>query len=156
MRLRETIWRSVHVAFIHDPARGRSLCGARLCRRAVVLAGGERQRPSRDHQGVVRRRRGQGELRFGRRTYPLSIGGVSIGFSGGVSQANLVGTVSNIRRASDVAGTYSATTAGAALITGGKQVVTLRNEKGAVLQLRGSQVGVEINLDVSGMVIGFR
>jgi hypothetical protein len=55
-----------------------------------------------------------------------------------------------------VAGTYSATTAGAALITGGKQVVTLRNEKGAVLQLRGSQVGVEINLDVSGMVIGFR
>ena len=99
---------------------------------------------------------GQGELRFGRRTYPLSIGGVSIGFSGGVSQANLVGTVSNIRRASDVAGTYSATTAGPALITGGKQVVTLRNEKGAVLQLRGSQVGVEINLDVSGMVIGFR
>src|SRR5918994_7996439 len=91
---------------------------------------------------------GQGELRFGRRTYPLSIGGVSIGFSGGVSQANLVGTVSNIRRASDVAGTYSATTAGAARITGGKQVVTLRNEKGAVLQLRGSQVGVEINLDV--------
>lgn len=99
---------------------------------------------------------GQGTLRFGRRTYPLSVGGVSIGFSGGVSQANLVGAVSNIRRASDVAGTYSATTAGAALITGGKQVVTLTNEKGAVLQLRGAQVGIEINLDVSGMVIGFR
>jgi hypothetical protein len=99
---------------------------------------------------------GQGTLRFGRRSYPLSIGGLSVGFSGGVSQASLVGTVSNIRRASDVAGTYSATTAGAALITGGKQVVSLRNEKGAVLQLRGEQIGVEINLDVSGMVIGFR
>ena len=99
---------------------------------------------------------GQGDLRFGRRSYPLSVGGVSIGFSGGVSQANLVGTVSNIRRASDVAGTYSATTTGAALITGGKQVVTLTNEKGAVLQLRGAQVGVEINLDVSGLAIGFR
>src|SRR5262245_35242849 len=44
---------------------------------------------------------GQGTLRFGRRSYPLSIGGVSVGFSGGVSQANLVGTVSNVRRASD-------------------------------------------------------
>jgi hypothetical protein len=99
---------------------------------------------------------GEGMLRFGRRTYPLSVGGLSVGLSGGVSQANLVGTVSNIRRASDVAGTYSATTAGAALITGGKQVVMLRNEKGATLQLRGAQVGVEINLDVSGLVIGFR
>ena len=63
---------------------------------------------------------GQGVLRFARRSYPLSIAGVSVGFSAGASQANLVGTVSNIRRASDVAGTYSAATAGAALITGGK------------------------------------
>jgi hypothetical protein len=99
---------------------------------------------------------GEGVVRFGRRNYPITIGGVSIGFSGGVSQATLVGTVSNIRRASDIAGTYSATTAGAALITGGKQVVTLTNEKGAVLQLRGAQVGVEINLDVSGMAIALR
>jgi hypothetical protein len=99
---------------------------------------------------------GTGVLRFGRRTYGLSVGGVSVGFSGGVSQADLIGTVSNIRRASDVAGTYSASTTGAALITGGKQVLTLRNEKGAILQLRGAQIGIEINLDVSGMVIGFR
>jgi hypothetical protein len=99
---------------------------------------------------------GQGVLRFARRNYPLSIAGVSIGFSAGASQANLVGTVSNIRRASDVAGTYSAATAGAALVTGGKTVVTLTNEKGAVLQLRGAQVGLEINLDLSGMVISLR
>jgi hypothetical protein len=99
---------------------------------------------------------GQGTLRFGRRTYPLTVAGLSVGFSGGVSQANLVGRVSNIRRASDAAGTYSATTAGAALVTGGKQVVTLTNEKGAVMQLRGAQVGVEINLDVSGLAIAMR
>ena len=99
---------------------------------------------------------GQGVLRFGRRTYPLSVAGVSIGFSAGGSEANLVGTVSNIRRASDVAGTYSAATSGAALVTGGKQILTLRNERGAVMQLRGAQVGLEINLDLSGMAISLR
>ena len=41
---------------------------------------------------------GNGLLRFGRRTYPLSIAGVSVGFSAGASEARLVGTVSNIRR----------------------------------------------------------
>jgi hypothetical protein len=99
---------------------------------------------------------GEGVLRFARRNYPLSIAGLSVGFSAGASQANLVGTVSNIRRASDVAGTYSAATAGAALITGGKQVLTLTNETGAVMQLRGAQVGLEINLDLSGMAISLR
>ena len=99
---------------------------------------------------------GQGVLRFGRRSYPLSIAGVSIGFSAGGSEANLVGTVSNIRRASDIAGTYSASTVGGAIITGGKQILTLTNEKGAVMQLRGSQIGLEINLDLSGMAISLR
>jgi hypothetical protein len=99
---------------------------------------------------------GQGVLLFDRRTYPLSVAGVSIGFSAGGSEANLVGTVSNIRRASDVAGTYSAATSGAALVTGGKQILTLRNEKGAVMQLRGAQVGLEVNLDLSGMAISLR
>ena len=99
---------------------------------------------------------GQGVLRFGRRSYPLSIAGVSIGFSAGGSEARLVGTVSNIRRASDIAGTYSAATSGGALVTGAKQILTLTNEKGAVLQLRGTQIGLEINLDLSGMAISLR
>jgi hypothetical protein len=98
---------------------------------------------------------GSGTLRFGKRTYPLSIGGLSFGASIGASRAQLVGRVSNIRSASDVAGTYGAATAGGAVITGGK-VVKLRNEKGAILELRGREVGLELNLDVSGMVIGLR
>lgn len=99
---------------------------------------------------------GDGVLRFGRRSYPLTVGGLSFGLSAGASEARLVGTVSNIRRASDVAGVYSAATAGAAIITGAKQVVTLTNEKGAVMTLRGQQVGLEFNLDLSGMAIGLR
>ena len=99
---------------------------------------------------------GQGALRFGGRTYPLSVGGLSAGLSAGASDARLVGRVSNIRRASDVAGIYSAATAGAAVIRGNKQIVTLTNEKGAVMTLRGQQAGLEFNLDLSGMAIGVR
>jgi hypothetical protein len=98
---------------------------------------------------------GNGTLSFQGKRYPLSIGGVSFGASIGASRAQLVGRVTNIRRPSDVAGTYGAATAGGAIITGGK-VVRLRNEKGAVLELRGREVGLEFNLDVSGMVIGLR
>jgi hypothetical protein len=98
---------------------------------------------------------GSGTLRFGGRTYPLSVGGVSAGFSAGASEARLVGRVSNIRRASDVAGTYGATTASAAVIRGRKSVV-LRNEKGAVLTLQGRQVGLEFSLDLSGLAIGLK
>jgi hypothetical protein len=95
---------------------------------------------------------GEGVLRFGRRTYPLTVGGLSAG----ASEARLVGTVSRIRSPADVAGVYSAATAGAAIITGRKQVVTLTNEKGAVLTLRGEQIGLEFNLDLSGLAIGLR
>ena len=98
---------------------------------------------------------GEGTLRFAGRTYPLSIGGISYGFSAGASEARLSGRVSNIRRPSDVAGTYVATTAGAAVFRGGKSVV-LRNEKGAILTLSGRQVGLEFSLDLSGLVLGLR
>jgi hypothetical protein len=45
--------------------------------------------------------------------------------------------------------------AGAALAVGG-QAIVLRNEKGAVLRLVGRQVGLQINLDLSGMSITVR
>jgi len=98
---------------------------------------------------------GSGTLRFEGRRYPLRIGGVSVGASIGASKAYLVGRVYNIRRASDVAGTYAAAGAGGAIVTGAK-VVRLRNEKGAVLELHGREVGLEISVDLSGMVIGLR
>src|SRR5664279_4348770 len=51
---------------------------------------------------------GSGTLTFHGRRYPLSIGGLSYGFTFGVSETSFHGTVSNIRRASDVAGVYAA------------------------------------------------
>src|SRR5665213_247460 len=49
---------------------------------------------------------GSGTLRFHGRNYPLSIGGLSYGFTFGASETRFHGRVTNIRRASDVAGGY--------------------------------------------------
>ena len=38
----------------------------------------------------------------------------------------------------------------------GAQAIVLRNEKGAVLRLTGRQVGLQVNLDLSGLSISMR
>jgi hypothetical protein len=98
---------------------------------------------------------GGGTLTFNGRHYRLGVGGVSLGATIGASKAVLVGRVYNIHRASDVAGTYGAAGAGGAVVTG-RRVVRLRNEKGAVLELHGRQVGLEFSVDLAGMVIRLR
>ncbi len=78
---------------------------------------------------------GNGTLTFAGRTYPLAVGG--------------------LRRASDIQGVYTAIGAGAA-VAGGAQVIRMRNANGVVLALRGRQVGLMANLDLSGMSIAMR
>jgi hypothetical protein len=98
---------------------------------------------------------GSGTLNFGGRSYPISIGGVSAGLVFGASETRFRGRVSNIRSASDVAGVYGAVGAGGAVGTGA-QIIRLRNEKGAVLELSGRQAGLQINVDLSGLAISLR
>ena len=98
---------------------------------------------------------GRGTLTFQGRSYPISIGGISAGLVFGASETRFRGTVSNIRTASDVAGVYGAAGAGGAVGVGA-QVITLRNEKGATLQLSGRQIGLQINADLSGLAISLR
>lgn len=98
---------------------------------------------------------GNGTLTFHGKHYPLSIGGLSAGLVFGASQTDLSGRVTNIRRPSDVAGVYGAVGAGAAIGTGAR-VITLRNEKGALLQLSGRQTGLMANADLSGLAISMR
>jgi hypothetical protein len=98
---------------------------------------------------------GSGMLVFHGRRYPLSIGGVSWGLVFGGSQTNFSGTVTNIRRPSDVAGVYGAAGLGAAVVAGARGIV-LTNGKGAHLRLRGRQVGLMVNADLSGMGIWLR
>jgi hypothetical protein len=98
---------------------------------------------------------GNGTLTFHGKRYPLSIGGIDAGLVFGASETNLSGRVTNIRRPSDVAGVYGAAGAGAAIGTGAR-AITLRNEKGAVLQLQGRQTGLMVNADLSGLAISLR
>ena len=98
---------------------------------------------------------GSGTLTFRGRQYPLAIGGVSAGLVFGGSQTRYHGTVTNIRSPHDVSGVYGALGAGGALGVGA-QVITLRNEKGAVLNLSGRQIGLQLNADVSGLTITVR
>ena len=64
----------------------------------------------------------------------------------------LRGSVKNIKRASDVAGVYAAAGAGLA-VGGGARAIVLTNQKGAVLELAGKQVGLMANADLSGLAI---
>lgn len=95
---------------------------------------------------------GSGTLSFRGRRYSLSIGGLSYGFTFGASQTAFRGTVSNIRRPSDVEGVYAAGSAGAALGRGA-QVIVLTNQNGAVLALSGQSVGLIVSADLNGLAL---
>ena len=98
---------------------------------------------------------GSGALVFHGRTYPLSIGGLSYGFTFGASETRFHGTVSNIRRPSDVEGVYAQ--AGAGVAAGrGAQAVVLTNQNGAVLTLAGEQAGLIVSADLSGLALSLR
>jgi len=98
---------------------------------------------------------GSGVLNFRGRSYALSTGGLDYGLVFGGSKTVLHGRVSNINRPSDVAGVYGAAGAGLA-IGGGARAIVLTNQKGAVLELSGRQVGLMANADLSGLAITLR
>jgi hypothetical protein len=98
---------------------------------------------------------GGGVLNFHGRRYPLSTGGLDYGLVFGGSKTILRGRVSNIWRPSDVAGVYGAAGAGLAVGRGARAIV-LTNQKGAVLELTGHQVGLMANADLSGLAITMR
>jgi len=98
---------------------------------------------------------GSGTLYFHGRAYPLSIGGLSYGFTIGASETRFHGRVSNIHRPSDVNGVYAQAGAGAAAVRGA-QAVVLTNQRGAVLALTGEQAGLIVSADLSGLALSLK
>ena len=98
---------------------------------------------------------GSGSFTFHGQRHSLSIGGLSYGFTFGASETRFHGTVSNIRRASDVAGVYAAGNVGAA-VGRGAQAIVLTNQHGAVLSLTGNSVGAIVSADLNGLAITIR
>jgi hypothetical protein len=94
---------------------------------------------------------GDGVLLYRGRSYRLAVGGVGVG-SLGIAAVDLRGTARNMRGPESISGTYGGAGVGAAFI-GGRQVATLRNGNGVVLQLRGVQTGFQVSLGLAGMTI---
>ena len=95
---------------------------------------------------------GSGTFDFHGRSYRVATGGLDYGLLFGASKTVLQGCVRNIRRPSDIEGVYGAAGAGLAVGAGARAIV-LTNQKGAVLELTGRQVGLMANLDLSGLAI---
>jgi hypothetical protein len=87
---------------------------------------------------------GSGTLTFHGRQYPLSIGGISYGFTFGASETNFYG-----------AGVYGQGGVGAA-VGRGAQAVVLTNQNGAILTLSGRQAGLIVSADLSGLALSMR
>jgi len=98
---------------------------------------------------------GNGSLRYAGRLYPLSIGGVSLGATIGLSKVELVGSAQGLHDPSDIEGVYSGAGAGLA-IAGGGRIAKLTNSKGVVLMVKGRQVGFMFSVDLSGMQVSLK
>ena len=95
---------------------------------------------------------GSGSLSFKGDRYRLNIGGVSLGATIGLASVDFVGRVRNLRRASDIEGSYRAVGAGLA-VAGGRAVARLRNSRGVELEVSGKQIGFKASVDLSGLRI---
>jgi hypothetical protein len=97
---------------------------------------------------------GSGTLDYRGKTFRLSISGVELG-SVGITNVELAGTASNLHNVSDIAGTYNAT-GPSATIGAGSRAVTVQNDKGVLLTLRGLQTGLQASVGLSGITIALQ
>ena len=70
----------------------------------------------------------------------------------GVTKADLTGDVYHLTEPKDIEGSYTAAEASIAVGIGG-HAWALKNKKGVVLKLSGTQKGIELALELSGMTI---
>jgi len=94
---------------------------------------------------------GDGTLKFEGKSYNFSVKGINVA-AVGFSKINAVGDVYNLKTASDIAGKYVAVSAGLSLAKG-VAGLTMRNDKGVVINLKSVQQGVQLNLGVDGFTI---
>ena len=95
---------------------------------------------------------GSGTLTYKGKSYPLSIKGLRVGATAGVSAVDLAGNVYNLKDVKDIEGTYSAAQAAIAVVEGVK-VWRLENDKKVTMNLKGKQTGLEVAFDIGGMQI---
>jgi hypothetical protein len=98
---------------------------------------------------------GNGILTFHGKRYRFDVTGLGVGATAGVSATRFVGTVENLDRPQDLAGTYTAAGGGAA-IGAGVGRVRLQNTRGVTLLLRGVKFGIELTANLGSVEITMR
>ena len=94
---------------------------------------------------------GGGTLRWGTKTFPLKIRGLSIG-QAGISQAEATGEVYNLTKLEDFNGNYTA--AGVeGTVAGGAGATALRNQNGVVIYLTTTTRGLNFKVAAEGVQI---
>jgi hypothetical protein len=91
---------------------------------------------------------GDGVMKFQGKEYHFTVQGLNVA-AVGFSKINAVGDVYNLKTAADLAGNYVAVSAGLSLAKG-VAGLSMRNDKGVVINLRSAQQGVQLNLGVDG------
>jgi hypothetical protein len=86
--------------------------------------------------------------------YKFHLSGVSV-VDVGAASLNAEGEVYNLSKPSDLAGEYSAVTAGATVVAGGS-VAYLKNNNGVVIKLHSQTEGVRFNLSANGVHIALQ
>jgi hypothetical protein len=98
---------------------------------------------------------GGGSLKFGGRSYDITVAGLGIG---GVGASRLLasGSVYGLKRVDDFVGAYVQIREGWAIGDEGRGRLWLRNAKGVTLRLNTQRRGLQISLGADGVVIGFK
>jgi hypothetical protein len=91
---------------------------------------------------------GDGVMKFEGKEYRFTVQGLNVA-AVGFSKIHAVGDVYNLKTAADLAGKYVAVSAGLSLAKGAAGL-SMRNNKGVVINLRSAQQGVQLNLGVDG------
>ena len=97
---------------------------------------------------------GSGVLRFQGKTYRFSVTGLTVG-NLGISTISAVGNVYNLYRPKNLAGNYVAVGASIAM-AGGVGGVSMKNQKGVLIQLYTVQQGLQLTVGAQGFNIEMR
>lgn len=92
---------------------------------------------------------GDGTLTYQGKTYTFSVDGLSV-VDLGISNITSAGEVFNLNNVADFSGNYAAGEAGIA-IAGGPSDTIMKNEKGVVIRLHGTQQGGRLTLAAQGV-----
>jgi hypothetical protein len=92
---------------------------------------------------------GKGVLTYKGKDYPFKVDGLSVG-DVGVTKADAVGKVYNLKKMSDFNGTYTSAAA-QGTVGGGAGASAMKNQNGVVVELTSTTQGVNLKLAVEGV-----